>query len=235
MRDLDFVNGEYYHVYNRGVDKRCIFNDTKDYERFCESACLFNNPEYVYSPQKIEKFVQLSVQERFGFDGDPYVKILSYALMPNHYHFFLQQTQDDGIPKFFHKLNKGYSNYFNNRNDRTGALFEGKYKAKHIDNNAYFDYVLLYIHLNPLDLTDHKWRDGIVDDWDSAMKFIEKYPWSSHNFYKGTGQKYPVVDEDLAIQFLENIDDYKEAMTEWPSRNLKVSLPSNDIRESLIF
>ena len=230
MRETTFENGEFYHVYHRGLDKRKIFRDNDDYERFCESICLFNDPNFVYSPQKFDKFLQLSVQDYFGIDGDPYVKIAGYALMPNHYHFFLQQVKSEGISKFFHKLNKGYSNYFNRKNKRSGALFEGNFKAKHINNDAYYDYILFYIHLNALDLTNLRWRDGEVDDWEEAMRSIDDYKWTSHNFYKSKTQKYPIVDSGTACELLDTLKNYEEELMSWPTRNLNLTLLGNVTR-----
>lgn len=76
------------------------------------------------------------------------VKFIAYCINPNHYHFILQQVSEKGIEKFMQRLGMGYAKYFNNRRKRSGTLFQGKFKARHIDSNEYLLHVSSYVNLN---------------------------------------------------------------------------------------
>lgn len=143
MRRIEFANGEYYHVYNRGVEKRDIFSDQEDYERFLESISAFNTLEPIGS------LYELSFAHEDESDSrEPLVEIVAYCLNPNHYHFILRQVEENGISHFMERLGGGYSWYYNNRNHRTGTLFEGPYKAKHISTNEYLLRLSVYVNFN---------------------------------------------------------------------------------------
>ncbi len=219
MREISFVNGEYYHVYLRGVDKRRIFDCSGDYQRFVESLYLFNDSKYRHSGDPFEKIAKITGHHLFDIDREQFVSIVSWTLLPNHYHFLLRQEQDGGISKFLHKVNKAYSWSYNHANDRKGTMFEGRFYAKHINNEAYFEYIILYIHLNILDLTGHSWRDGIVTNWFDALNMMDHYPWSSHTFFRGFGQTLPIVNAELANKMFRSTHDYTQALQLWSVRN----------------
>jgi len=151
MRKVPFVNGEFYHIYNRGVDKREIFSDRDDLERFFQSMSEFNTVEpigsiYENSFRKVRK-------EKMSSLGNPtskspkLVNIVCYCLNPNHYHFILEQLTDNGISYFMKRLG-GYAKYFNERYKRSGTLFQGRFKAIHVDSNEYLLHLSAYVNLN---------------------------------------------------------------------------------------
>ncbi len=154
MRREKIVTGEYFHIYNRGVDKRDIFLDTQDLERFKESIIEFNTFENIGSlrdkPRTEAKPLELEKNE-------PIVAIVAFTLNPNHYHFILKQLIDGGIAKFMHKLG-GYTYYFNDRHKRSGSLFQGTFKSKLIDDQSYFDKIFPYVNQNYLvhDIPENK-------------------------------------------------------------------------------
>jgi hypothetical protein len=120
----------------------------------------------------------------------PLVIIEDYCLMPNHYHLILEQVEENGISKFLQKVMTGYTMYFNKRYNRTGALFQGKTKSRHIDTNPYYLQLKIYLHLNPVDLFDKNWKEnGKVKSVKESMKFLTNFPWSSCTSYK-TYEKY---------------------------------------------
>lgn len=158
-RKTVFAIGEYYHVYNRGVDKRVIFEDTADFDRFLQSLVEFNTPEPIGSlyENSFRKKLLLGgstsklPQEEKGKESESserLVEIVAYCLNPNHFHLLLTPVLDQGVEKFMQRLGTGYTMYFNNKYDRSGALFQGKFKAIHIDSNAYLLHVSAYINLN---------------------------------------------------------------------------------------
>ena len=117
---------------------------------------------------------------------DMLVEIVAYCLMPNHFHVILG-TQDIGNKtKFIHKLCTGYSMYFNLKYGHSGTIFQGQYKAKYIDNDDYFRYVIQYVHLNPYGLLEPDMdRITKLDHSDEAIKFSKEYEFSSYRDYLG--------------------------------------------------
>jgi putative transposase len=144
MRKIELTNGEYYHIYNRGVDKRDIFLDEYDHLRFLQSLVEFNGLDPIGSIYE-NKFNR---DKRLGGSTSKLVDMVCYCLNPNHFHFLLRQMEDKGIEKFMHRLSTGYTKYFNQKNTRSGALFQGRYKAKHIDSNEYLFHVSVYVNYN---------------------------------------------------------------------------------------
>lgn len=141
LRNGIIAVGEYYHVYNRGVDKRQITLCEADSNRFLECLVEFNTSESVGSLRDLPL-------PRNPITGEPLVEIVAYCLNPNHFHFLLKPLRDDGIGKFMQKLSGGYSRYFNKKYKRKGALFQGAFKVKHVSDNSYLNHVSAYINLN---------------------------------------------------------------------------------------
>ncbi len=154
MRKTIFANGEHYHVFNRGVDKREIFSDAKDYERFLLSLNLLNDKydglmiewrDFKKSDPKakLEDFLKLGFRKRAKL-----VDIIAYCLNPNHFHLILQQASDKGVEKFLHKIGVSHSKYYNDRHKRCGSLFQGAYKSILIDSNEYLLHLSAYVNKN---------------------------------------------------------------------------------------
>jgi len=119
--------------------------------------------------------------------------------MNNHYHLLLSPVEDDlaNLSLFMKKLNMGYTKYFNEKYDRSGYLWQGKYKKIHIERDAHFNYIPHYIHLNPLDYSQPKWRLGKVLNVTNAIKSIGKYKWSSYLDYSGEVNFPNLIDKEV--------------------------------------
>ncbi|MBT5808444.1 hypothetical protein HOI18_04200 [Candidatus Uhrbacteria bacterium] len=195
-----------------------MFDTSKDYSRFLESAYLFNDEKYQHSSDPLDKMVLLTGSHVFGGEREPHVEIAAYCLMPNHYHFLVRQLREGGIPRFFHKLNKGYSRYYNLKNKRSGSLFESKYKAKHINSQSYLSHIAPYIHLNSLDLTGELWREGVVENWDLIELSMRMYEWSGHNTYLTGEQEFPLMTLDFFKNTYKDQDDYLDYLKHWALR-----------------
>ncbi|OGG08812.1 hypothetical protein A2154_01080 [Candidatus Gottesmanbacteria bacterium RBG_16_43_7] len=164
MRPAPFFTSGYYHIYNRGVDKRKVFLYHGQYKRFVRTiGLILTSGSATYSPLRNQSLALKAVK--------PKVSILAYCLMPNHYHILVKQTADNGVTEFMHRLNTSYTKYFNCNSNRTGRLFEYTFKSKLIETDDLLLHVSRYIHLNPL-------LAGIVKD-------LELYPWSSYLEYIG--------------------------------------------------
>ena len=142
------MTGEYYHIYNRGIDKRVIFKSGKDYKRFMMLLYLANSDDSfrfdVILNNQHKIFSEILVIDR----GQLLVSIGVWCLMTNHFHLLIRQEVDGGITKFMRKLGVGYSMYFNIKYQRQGALFGGLFKSKLIDNkDLYLKHLFAYINL----------------------------------------------------------------------------------------
>ena len=154
MRKVIFATGELYHIYNRGTDKRSIVQDYHDADRFMQSLTEFNALEpigsiYEHSFRKHQLGGSTSKCDlELEKASDGLVHIIAYCLNPNHFHLILEQASERGIEKFMQRLGTGYTMYFNNKHERSGALFQGKFKAVHIESNAQLLHLSVYVNLN---------------------------------------------------------------------------------------
>ncbi len=140
MRKHPFVNENYYHIYNRGVDKRDIFSDDKDVERFLLCMDLFSCEDPIGSVRSAD--VQ-RLQKRKKI-----ISVIEYCLNPNHFHLILKQEVDSGISEFMKRLSGGYTKYFNDRHKRSGALMQGRFKSSYIEDENYFRMIFAYVMWN---------------------------------------------------------------------------------------
>ena len=165
----------FHHVYNRGTDKRVVFNNVEDYKFFIGYLNILNDVEIKNShvPATIRNGVSHSQET------DRLVNIIAFCLMPNHFHMLLQELTAGGISKFMQKLSTGYTMYFNEKNNRSGALFQGRFKSKFVDSELYLLKVIDYIHLNPKNLP------GSLN-----------YEWSSFHDYSGVNKFGDILQID---------------------------------------
>ena len=188
LRKDPFVTGEYYHIYNRGIDKRIIFKSKKDYERFIMLLYLANSDDSFRLDNILNK-QHKTFGEALVLDKDePLVSIGAWCLMTNHFHLLIRQEVDGGVTKFMRKLGVGYSMFFNIKYQRKGALFGGLFKSKLIgvDDN-YMRQLFGYIHINPLEIEFPEWKDKINKSSVNInmKKFLESYQYSSYLDYVG--------------------------------------------------
>jgi len=185
LRKCDFAPGEYYHIYNRGNDKRPIFLNHGDYFRFLLLLYVANHRQPIHLSDWQGKSLPMSVIWSKNY-GEKLVDIGVYCLMPNHFHLLVREREEAGISKFMKKLLTGFSMYFNKKHNRTGKLFEGPFKASHVNNDRYLNYLFAYIHLNPIRTIDPiGWEKRVVRDPKSAEGFLNRYEYSSYPFYSG--------------------------------------------------
>jgi hypothetical protein len=145
MKKPNFAIGEYYHIFNRGVDKRKIFSDKEDLFRFFQSMDEFNSVDPIGSLYK-NSFCKNQLSCPIA-KSKKLVEFIAYCLNPNHYHFILKELVEGGISEFMKRMG-GYTWHFNKKYDRSGALFQGNYKAVHIISNEYLLRVSAYVNLN---------------------------------------------------------------------------------------
>ncbi len=118
------------------------------------------------------------------------------------------------------KLSTAYSMYFNNKYDRSGALFEGRFKAKHVDNDNYLKYLLSYIHLNPVKLIDLKWKENGITDKIKAKDFLNEYKYSSYMDYVGIKRKEKAILNISSLpEYFETHKEFEGFVDEWLTFN----------------
>lgn len=215
IRKIKFANNYYYHVYNRGVEKRLIFLDEEDYQRFIYYLYELNNKDLVsdipfFKRQKIGDLVS---------DRNKLVDIVCFVLMPNHFHLLLRQAQENGIRLFLHKLSLAYARYFNEKYERVGSLFQGRFKAKLVDRNEYINYLFYYILMNPLELIEPKWKDGKIKNPQKLKNFLKSYKWSSHGYYKDEINFPFVVNKKAILNLFETLGDLDKFFEEILAKN----------------
>ncbi|MCX6754437.1 MAG: transposase [Candidatus Nomurabacteria bacterium] len=148
MRKDPLLTSEYYHIYNRGVDKRDIFMNKDDLDRFVLSIKEFNTIVPIGS---IEASLKNKTDiQRLKNEDKTLISIVCFSINPNHFHFILKQEEDGGISEFMKRLLGGYTKYFNKIHKRNGALFQGRFKSKLIKDNDYFLKIRPYVNTNYL-------------------------------------------------------------------------------------
>ena len=182
IRKVNFVLGEYYHIYNRGNSKQKIFHDNQDYNHFVSLLYLLNNAENL-NLFHLRRSSTFDIYE--SNINDKLISIGAYCLMSNHFHILISQLKEGGISKFMLKVNTAYSMYYNKKYKRSGSLFEGKFKAEHVNDDRYLKYLFSYIHLNPVKLIQKDWKEKGVIDKDETIKYLNKYKYSSFLDYIG--------------------------------------------------
>jgi len=211
-RTFSFAPGEFYHIYNRGTDKRNIFTSRSDRDRFLALLYLANQDAPV--DLKLQGSTLYEIDE--PREGDPIVEIVAYCLMPNHFHLLIRELEDGGISKFIQKLITGYTMYFNKRNDRNGSLFQGRFKATHVADDLYLRYLISYIHLNPIKLIEPKWKETGIADKTKAEQYLERYEYSSYLDYLGRERSEEMILTREALpEYFASGADFKTFVTEW--------------------
>ena len=210
-RKTPFAVNEQYHIYSRGVEKRKIFMNTKDYDRFVALLYIMNQD----APFRMDNFLrnnQNNLKNIFkGKMEKPLVSILGYCLMPNHFHLILYEHTEGGISKFMGKLLTAYSMYFNTKYERSGPLLTRPFRSEHISNESQYMYIFSYVHLNPISIIEKNWKEDGVKNKQEAEKFIKEYQFSSsQDFLENNRLESVIIDFPLIPKYIKNMElDFK--------------------------
>ena len=223
LRKDPFITGEYYHIYNRGIDKRVIFKSERDYQRFIMLLFLANSNNSFRLDDLLKKggktFYEILVMDK----GKPFVSIGAWCLMPNHFHILVKQEVDGGITKFMRKLGVGYSMFFNIKYQRHGALFGGLFKSKYISEDLHLKHLFGYIHLNALDIKFSGWEKLIDKKHPKEWKdFLENYSYSSYQDYIGILRpEGNALNKSVFPEYFEAENSFKDFIDSYLSFELK--------------
>lgn len=196
-RKEKLATDEYYHIFNRGVDKGEIFADGADYRRFILTIFhyLSSNEKLSYSLAVKPTYAVRPTSDECDSER-PFVKpveLAAYCLINNHFHLLLKQVVDRGITTYMHRVTTSFTNYFNKKRDRVGPLLQGRFKSKRVETEEQLLYITKYIHRNPLVLFE---TSGPRVDWDGFLD----YPWSSLANYLGKSEE-PLYKENILASF----------------------------------
>lgn len=174
LRSDEFFPESYYHVYNRGANREDIFLSEENY-----SYCL----------RLLQKY--MSAYE---------VSIVASCLMPNHYHLLVRQDGNTPVSEFIQVVFNSYVQSFNTWYDRTGTLFEGRFKHLHVDSDSYILQVCRYIHLNPVEA-------GLV-------RMPEEWPHSNYQEWIGMRSTWK-CDAEFVHQYFPTAKNYQEFVIDY--------------------
>jgi len=205
LRRAPLVTGEYYHIYNRGVEKRKIFLDKEDYFHFLKLLYICNS----------KKSIKLRNIEKIFERGETIVDIGVYCLMPNHFHLLIYEKIEGGISTFMKKLLTAYAMYFNKKYERTGILFQGRFKSEHVNTDNYLKYLYAYIHLNSAKLKFPKWKESKNYNPIKLLSYIKEYPYSS--LYEYLNNKNKITNPSSFPSYFPKIKDHLNNLLEWLS------------------
>jgi len=234
LRKIALVNDEYYHVFNRSIGKKYVFLDEGANLRFIK---LIQYYKFCRRRLKFSLFNRLPLSTQFhilkGIGNEQQrVKILSYCLMPRHFHFLIEQKVENGISDFVGTVLSSFVQYLNRRDATHGPLFLPNFKAVHIQSDTQLKHASRYIHLNPV-------SSGIV----KSVEKLGNYPWSSYREYISGALK--VVnkvcdisdilalfdnDSERYVRFLEMRSGYQRSLEFLKSKKMHVYFPSRKVR-----
>ncbi|MBI3261106.1 transposase [Candidatus Berkelbacteria bacterium] len=192
--------GHFYHVYNRGEDKRDIYLTPAHYEYFLLALDYYRDSQ-VKLPLSQINATKLNPTRKIE---EPLVKLLCYFAMPNHFHLLIQEQSDQGVSKYLADIQNSYTKYFNKMHQRTGHLFQGRYRIVRIETEEQLLIVSRYVHLQAVT---------------ANLREEIEYPWSSIGGYLATSKTF--CDTELILRlakttgyrvFLENYKDYARTL-----------------------
>lgn len=213
-RKTAFASGEHYHIFTRGVEKRKIFLDKSDYDRFQTLLYIMNKKDgFVYR----DFLKNHSLFEIYNLDrSNTLVSILSYTLMPNHFHLLLYEHAEGGITKFMSKVLTAYAMYFNTKYKRSGPLFVRPFRSSHISNESYYLYIFSYIHLNIISLVQSDWEGKGIKDKSKAEDFIKNYKYSTFCEFEDKNYRRPeskIIDFTQIPEYIQGPFDINDLLT----------------------
>lgn len=199
LRKLVFYDEYYYHVFNRGLDRRKLFEDKREFKR---AMSLLEYYQYNEIPIRYSKFndktaeIQYQYKERMVASGKK-IEVVAYCLMPNHFHLVLKQKREHGIVNFVSDFMNAYTKYYNTKHERVGRLLQGAFKAVFIESDEHLLHETRYAHINPV-------VASII-----LPSQLDKYEWSSFRAYKNQ-QSDSLVEQATIDSIIALVPDYEQ-------------------------
>lgn len=191
-RTTPLINGNYYHIYNRGVERRDIFQTDNDRNRFLKTIFYY---QYIGPKPRFSRF---NPEIHKNLSKETLINIIAYCLMPNHFHLLIKQNKDNGISEYTGKISNSYTKYFNTKYRRVGPLLQGSFKSVLVESDEQIIHLSRYIHLNP-------YVAGLI-------KNLKDYSWSSYNDYLNNSSR--VIKEEI-LNFFKSAKDYENFVLDY--------------------
>jgi len=214
-RKFTFEVGENYHIYHRGNGKQEIFLEDADYSRFIILLYLSNSVTPIhlsdFRGKNFSEFFEIPIREKL-------VNIGAYCLMPNHYHLLLTPIKEGGVSLFISKLATAYAMYFKIKYKRSGSIFEGPFRAKHLNTDEYLRYIFAYIHLNPVKIKigQEDWAEKIIPNVKIAKQFLQKYRFSSYLDYTDKKRVIgKILNKGAFPEYFDTVKDFESYTNDW--------------------
>ncbi|GEM_PF-1911478 len=208
----------YAHVFNHAIEDKLLFRKPDDYERFRKGLFYFNDHKS-FNFKDNKELVARDWESRCTRTGATLISVLSYTLLPNHFHLLVKTEKLTDLTTFVRKQMTGFTMFFNKKYKRKNRLIASRTKIKIVTSDAHYSHLPNYIHLNVLDLYTKSWRDGLCD-WNVFLPSLATYPWSSIQHY--VGQKSdPLLDDIWIRQNFPRPEKYLKNLKSWATRNLK--------------
>lgn len=221
-RKIQFYPGNLYHLCNRGNAKGDIFCNDRDRYRFLQAIYLSNNKNSNIGFSELERCVKgyaladiklYFEKNKVGYD--PFVKIYSDCLMPNHYHFLVEEVKEGGVVNFMQRFGNSYAKYFTTKYDRPGSLFQGRFKAVQVEDDDQLKYLMIYINvINPAQLIEPDLKGNGIKDFDKVFNFVDAYNWSTHQeimrrrdsiLIENNGIAKEIFNQKSYLEFAKNV------------------------------
>lgn len=186
----NFVEDGYYHVFNRGVEKRNIFLADQDYQIFLYYLFIYLKP----LEQVLIKYPDLPIR-LYGKNLSSELNLLGYCLMPNHFHLLIKQKSINAVSKLLKQITNAYTLYFNQKYKRVGGLMQGRFKAVKIERDELLTHISRYIHLNPL-------VSGLIDN-------LDDYKWSSYKDYLDNNSE-GICHQEIILSYFPSPKAYQQ-------------------------
>ena len=217
MRKVKFAPAEYYHVYNRGNNKQIVFNDIRDWIRFLFILLYFQSPLPIHN---IGKTVSHYIKHRvFNITGETtekitanrYVELVSFSLMPNHFHILLREIKNNGISQYMQRIQNSYTKYFNTKYKKVGHVFQGPFQAVHIENNRQILHLSAYIHRNSREIVGWKNKEHL-------------FPWSSYQDFVIGNRWGNLLENQIIISQFNSLNMYRNFVENSKTKDIKREL-----------
>lgn len=214
-----YIEDSFYHIYNRGVNKRTIFIDGMDYSVFLsylKTYLLPKDKEKLFSiianPNSTSKEKEHASQLLLLNNFHKRIKLIAYCLMPNHFHLLIKQAEKNDLEYFMRSLMTRYTKYFNHKHGRIGPLFQGDYKAVMVTTDPQLLHLTRYIHLNPLKLSKSQniseslllqpssylvYLGKVKQEWIKPKFILQNFSASGFNSYQSFVED---TDSDLELE-----------------------------------
>lgn len=207
MRKIRFAPDEYYHLYNRGVNKQDVFLDQRDYLRFIFGVLHYQSPLEIFNAgRSVSNMIRHSVFNQSAetikqIIAGRYVEPISFALMPNHFHLMVREKEESGISRYMQRQLNSYTKYFNTRYNKSGHVFQGPFQAVHVATDEQLIYLSAYVHRNPTQLKTWRRKES-------------KYPWSSYQDFIRRNRWGDLLKTNLILGDDFQKSDYEKAVEE---------------------